>query len=169
MLRFGWKMAETGAGIQAAGWTSGLGGHRGENWGELAAPACTFASPWTHPLAEHIYFSSLKRFPPPPPSTVSGRILESDSSSASNKCYKDVLPACILFYTPPAPRPVAPGSCAGEIKSGPVGQSGDKAFFPRLFNKRDPPPRRHAHQTLLKSPSWGDGTLPISAWGGGGA
>lgn len=67
-LRLSWKMAETGTGNQAAGWTSGLGGHREENEGELAAPAWTFASPCAHPLAEHIYFSLLKRFfffPPP--------------------------------------------------------------------------------------------------------
>lgn len=72
-LRLSWKMAETGTGNQAAGWTSGLGGHREENEGELAAPAWTFASPCAHPLAEHIYFSLLKRFffSPPPP-TVSG-------------------------------------------------------------------------------------------------
>lgn len=105
------------------GWTSGLGGHCEESWQPLLYLCQSMSTSFSRTyifLVNEIFFS------PPSLQQLVARILKSDSSSASNKYYKDVLPACILFYALPAPRPAAPGSCAGEIKGDPGGESGDE-------------------------------------------
>lgn len=92
------------------------------------------------------------------------RILESDSSSASNKYYKDVLPARILFYALPAPRPAASGSCAGERKRC-SGRTRPRSFFPLVFQAAPPGPAVRGGGTPLLQPPTASPGQPRSFWG----
>lgn len=119
-----------------------------ESW----QPLLYLCQPMSTSFSRTYIFLVNEIFFPPSLQQLVARILKSDSSSASNKYYKDVLPACILFYALPAPRPAAPGSCAGEIKGDPGGESGHKVFFlPQFFNLKIPP--RSSNFVGIRDPS----------------